>query len=333
MNPIYIDGIGIISRSACCAEELYELLRSENTADYSDSGKISYTPVVPASKVRRCSFYIKLAVEASVRAAQDGEITEDKFRIGTIISSGYGASESNTMFADAVVKNNPALCSPAVFSSTVPNSCVGQICIVGGYKGVSTLLMGGDPLEYSSVLLHTNKADKILCGSVEAYFEELAQSVLSLDTAKGCEICEGAAILTVSRQKSAHTYCKITEFSSAAFSAYPYVHEISETEGIQVILSALKQLNGDIPDVIFTTENGTYFDNIERHALKSYFENAVFIQPKKYFGETLGSGYILSVSLAAAVLKNRSLSGNCKTVLVTGTDTAGNYLCCKLEAL
>lgn len=335
MNPIYIDGIGVISRCACYADELCRVFDSENTTDYDKSGKISYTPIVPSSKVRRCSSYIKLAVEVSARAAQDGKIADntDKLRIGTILSSGYGAAESNTKFADAVVKHDPAICSPAVFSNTVPNSCVGQICIVEGYKGVSTLLMGGDPLEYSSVLLNTNKADRILCGSVEAYFKELADSVLYLDTAKGCDICEGAAILAINRQKTEHTYCKITAFGSASFSAYPYVHEISEAEGIQVIHDAIEQLNGNIPDVIFTSENGTYFDDIELRALKSRFENALFIQPKKYFGETLGSGYMLSTALAAASLKNNSFSKPYRSVLVTGIDTAGNYLCCRLEVV
>ncbi|MGN0629874.1 MAG: hypothetical protein ACI4JN_00965, partial [Ruminococcus sp.] len=216
---------------------------------------------------------------------------------------------------------------------TVPNSCVGQICIVGGYKGVSTLLMGGDPLEYSSVLLNTNKADKILCGSVESYFEELADSCLSLDAAKGCDICEGAAILTVSREKTDHIYCKVTAFSSASFSAYPYVHKISEEEGTKVINECLEQLDGNIPDVIFTSENGTYFDSIEHQVLKSRYENAVFVHPKKYFGETLGSSYMLSVSLAAAALKNNSFSKLYSSVLVTGIDTAGNYLCCRLEVI
>ncbi|MGN0630441.1 MAG: hypothetical protein ACI4JN_03850, partial [Ruminococcus sp.] len=116
MNPIYIDGIGVISRCACYANELYDVLQSEKTDVYSHSGKIPYDPVVPSSKVRRCSNYIKLAVEVSARAAQDGNISDncDKLRIGTILSSGYGAVESNTQFADSVAKNNPAICSPAV---------------------------------------------------------------------------------------------------------------------------------------------------------------------------------------------------------------------------
>lgn len=335
MNPAYIEGIGVISRCACASNELYDLLKTENTAGYGGTEKISYDSVVPSSKVRRCSSYTRLAVEASERSVHDSGLTDncDKLRIGTIITSGYGAIESSIKFADSAVKRNPANCSPAVFSNTVPNSCVGQICMVGGYKGVSTFLMGGDPLEYAALLLQTNKADRILCGSVESYFKELFDSVLSCGAAKGIDICEGASVLTVSAEKTARAYCAVAAFGSAAFSAYPYVHKITEEEGVQTICGALEQIGGDIPDVIFTSENGSYFDSIEFKTLKKRSGNAAFIRPKKYFGETLGSGYMLSISLAAAALKNRDFSMKYRSALVTGTDAAGNYLCCKLEAV
>ena len=105
--------------------------------------QLDFPSDVPSAKLRRCSRYSKLAAAAADFARKDGHIPDDidGTRVGTIISTGFGASENNIQFSDSVVKGDPALCSPTVFSGTVPNSCVGQICIVNGYKGVSTVLM------------------------------------------------------------------------------------------------------------------------------------------------------------------------------------------------
>ena len=143
MKPVYIDGIGIISRCAMSANELLRI--TEGEAPETKSGMLDFTSDVPPAKLRRCSRYNKLAAAAADNARKDGNIPDDidGTRVGTIISTGFGAVESNIKFSDSVVKGEPALCSPTVFSGTVPNSCVGQICIINGYKGVSTVLMGG----------------------------------------------------------------------------------------------------------------------------------------------------------------------------------------------
>jgi 3-oxoacyl-(acyl-carrier-protein) synthase len=92
--------------------------------------------------------------------------------------------------------------------------------------------------------------------------------------------------------------------------------------------------------VVFTSENGTYFDEIEKEALaKALGTEAVYAAPKKLFGETLGSSYMLGVALAAASLKKGSIpkgiasgTAEClRRILVTGLDTAGNYCCMLLE--
>lgn len=342
MNPIYIDGIGILSRCANSIDELKDLLNKEEAYEIHNTGKWDYTPIVPSAKLRRCSGYTKLTAETAARAAEDGNITSkrDMLRIGTIISTGFGAAQNNTKFADSVVKGEPALCSPAVFAGSVPNSCIGQICIIGGYKGVSTLLMGGDPLEYTAMLLNSGKADTILCGSVEEYFHELADSIMLREAAQGCEISEGAAILTVSAEKSNRAYCKAVAFGSSSFEECPYLHKTSAEEAEEVIRSAVKQLDNASPDIVFTCANGTYFDNIEQEILRRHFPNSRSYSPKKLFGETLGGGYMMSISLAAVVLREQKLPFSSETfrspiknIVVTGVDIAGNYLCTLMEAV
>ncbi len=341
MKPVYIDGIGIISRCAMSAAELMKI--AEGKIPEINGGRPEFTSNVPSSKLRRCSRYSKLAVAAADFARIDGKYPDDidVTRVGTIISTGFGAAESNIRFSDSVARGNPALCSPTVFSGTVPNSCVGQICIVNGYKGVSTVLMGGDPLEYTSLLLSGKKADVILCGSVEEYSGELFDSIKTLKTAAGSDISEGTAVFTVRAEKSLNTYCKVSDFSSALLPVYPLTAS-ADKQCSKLIAKAVSEICGDkVPDAVFTAANGTYFDSIEKEAMDSVFENrTVYAYPKRLFGETLGSGYMLSAALAAAVLKTGKVSDNfadksldsVKTILVTGTDTAGNYCCMLSEA-
>lgn len=346
MNDVYIDGIGIISRCACSAEELEKTVCGGEPEI--KSGMLEFTSQVPSSRLRRCSRYNKLAAAAADYARRDGDVGEevDKTRVGTIISTGYGACESNIAFSDCVVKGNPAVCSPTLFSGTVPNSCVGQICIVNGFKGCSTVLMGGDPLEYSALLLSGERADVIFCGSVEEYSEELFGSLEASGILSNSEISEGTVIMTVRAEKTNNAYCKASGFASCSLPAYPYVHRLDGgcAEDISAAARSIYAACGNkSPDVVFTSANGSYFDEIERNALCAVFgEETAYASPKKLFGEALGSGYMLSTALAAVSLKaGRIPDGICdrpteslyglKNILVTGTDPAGNYCCAFLE--
>lgn len=331
MNPVYINGIGVISRCARNASELTALVEAQGKVSAYQTGRLDFEMSVPAVKVRRCSRYMKMAVNTAELAICDAGLAEkdDRLQIGTVISTGFGAVESNIDFADIALKGNPSLCSPGVFASTVPNSCVGQICIVNGFKGASTVLTGGDPLEYSAVLLNTGKAQQILCGSIEEYHEELEAACKDSGILGNAEISEGCAMLMLSRDKTENAYCKAVRFSSAALPKYPYLYELQKSETEGVLTEALSRISGK-PDIVFTSQNGSYFDEVEQEALKSVFGGSVHLcAPKTFFGETLGCGYMLGVAFGAGMLKTQR--DRLHTVLVTGVDTHGNYMVALLE--
>lgn len=344
MNPVYINGIGILSR---CAQNPCELIHAIIGDKFDFTGfseKIPFKSVVPTSKLRRCSRYTKMAVSAAALAAHDGNLTPAEAEYtGTILSTGFGAVESNITFSDSVLKGNPALCSPTVFSSTVPNSCVGQICIINGYKGFSTILTAGDPIEYSALLIQTKRAENILCGSVEEYNSELEKAIRCSDIAKDISMSEGAVIFMLSAEPTENTYCIVTAFSSVSLPAYPYLHQIDIAYSVKLLAEALAEIAAEkIPDLILMQRNGTYFDNIERTAIEKVFGNKVILaSPKKIFGETLGSGYMLNVAVGAVILKeniwpSELINGIIKdtdiqTVLAAGLDAHGNYITALLE--
>ena len=320
----YIESVGVISRCAQSADDLTHIL---NGSGYEKAAlPVEFYSQIPPAKMRRNSRYNRLACTAADNAVREAVVPEipGRRRIGTIISTGYGSSVYYTQFADSVAKGVPGICSPAVYSGMVPNACVGQICILNGFKGVSTVLTGGDPLEYSSLLLTTNKADMILCRSVEEYNEALYSELVKLDALNCCELSEGAAMMMLTREKTDKTICKIISFSSATHGKSPLLHRLDDSAA--GIVSGVLNRYGDAPDAVFTAANGTYFDDTESDAINRKFPEAVRIAPKKWEGETLGCGYMMNVAFAAAAIN----SGRYGKVLVTGVSGGIGTACARL---
>ncbi len=306
---VYIDGISVLSH------------RIDNETPY------EFPSEIPSAKLRRNSRYNKLACAAADFALKDCAPFDsvDKHRIGTIISTGCGAAEYFSDFADSVVRGDPAACSPATFSGSVPNSCVGQICILNGFKGVSTVLAGGDPLEYSALLLKTDRADMIVTGSVEEYFKPLYDSIVSFDAAKGAELAEGAAMLIMRSERTEKTFCEVCANAGISLGANPYIHRL---EGVSERIAGVLRKH-TVPDIIFTAANGTYFDEMEDTAIKQVFPDTAVYEPKKEYGESLGCGFALSTAFAAEAIRD----GKYGAVLVAGVDMVGNYCTVMLKAV
>jgi hypothetical protein len=76
--------------------------------------------------------------------------------------------------------------SPAVFVYTLPNICLGEISIKHQLKSENSFFIFVDynPAfmeKYSSILLETKKADKVLCGWVEYYNEDYKAFLYLID--------------------------------------------------------------------------------------------------------------------------------------------------------
>lgn len=323
MKPIYIQGVGVISRCALNFEDLLKIAADESFAVNFDK-KLAFAPNAPSSKIRRAPRYTRMAVSASAQAKIDANLSDelDKARVGTIFSSGFGSLESTLEFSDSLLPGKPDLVSPILFSYSVANACVGQICILNGFTGFSTLLTAGDPLEYSAMLLSTDKADVIFCGATDEYTAELDAAIKSCGILQ--EISDGAAVLILSTNAE-KSYCRIKKFSSGSLAAYPYIHKIDINDSAEVLAEIFSVY--EEPEVILTSCNGSYFDAIEKSVLEEKFKATRLIDAKKYFGETLGGGYMLNVALGAAFIK----SGRCRSLLVAGIDVHGNYLTAFLD--
>lgn len=334
MNNIYIRGLGLLSPVAGSPEELLQLAGepdlSTKAKDFSQP--LDFSLGVPSSKVRRASRYAKMAVAAAGQAIA-AVAPEDKEDIGTIFLTGYGSVESYASFTDSVVEGTPSLASPTVFSYTVPNSCLGQTCIAHGFRGPSTMLLGGDPAEYSALLLSGDKAKYMLCGAVEEGNAELKESLQACGILSENTLADGAAMLLLSMEPGNEHYGRLIDFASISLPAYPYVNHLTPSQQ-DAAITAIKEtlvymVRNNPPDVLLTTRNGSYFDAIENEALSSALGSSCeFLHPKELFGEALNASYLESIAFGAALLH----LGRYRSILATGIDVHGNYLAARLEA-
>ena len=344
MTSVYIDGIGILSPSVRSKEELIataaRLLQGEKAASAPDGAAFAeafaFDLGVPSSKVRRAPRYAKLAVASSAQALADADVEADRAAIGTIFTSGYGPVENNAAFADSVAEGAPLLASPTVFSYTVPNACLGQVCIVHGLQGPSTMLLAGDAAEYAALLLAGGKAPHILCGAVEDPTAELRASFDAAGALSSEKIAGGAVTLLLSAKSSAKSYCRITKFASAALPVYPYVSRLSDAQeeaAVRAMTAALAYVRQDAPpDLVLTAENGGGFDAKEQAARREALGDVRAMHAKCIFGESLNCGYLENIALGAALLRGeRECGGKIRSIVATGLDVHGNYLAARME--
>ena len=325
---ICLNGMGIISRRAMSPAELEEAVSGRQME--AKPLPLAFPCGIEASKLRRNSRYNRLACAAADQALKEAGITDttawDSHRVGTVLTTGYGSVEYSTTFSDSVVRGDPGLCSPSLFAGSVPNSCVGQICIVFGLKGFSTMLAGGDPLEYAALLLRAGRADAVLTGAVEEYVPALYDAFGTLEAADGCDLSEGAAMAVLSRERTENTRCRIVGFAGANLGSCPWLrrsdHFAEAEKQIGEILRRFPE-----PEVFLSSANGTWFDGLEAEAFRKVFPDVSVFAPKTLFGETLGCGFMMNILAGAALLRG----GQAARVLVSGIDMIGNYSCALLE--
>ena len=346
MNPVSIRGMGLITPAAGNVGELMELAR-KLLADEKQwqlverqASPLEFSLGVPPSKVRRAPRLVKMAVAAAHQALEDAKLSactgED---IGTVLSTSYGTVESNVVFAESVVDAVPSLASPAVFPYTVPNSCLGQVCIVHGLQGPSTMLMGGDALEYSSLLLQGQKAKYMLCGAVEEASASLVSSYEVDAILPAGVLADGAVMFVVEAAGAdAERYCQVTAFDSTALTACPYVSvlpDAARAETVQAMAEIVQATAGEaLPDLVLTAENGSFFDTWEKQAIQKAFGGQASCRAaKSFFGEGLSVGYSENIALGAAIIKAaKEQEKTPPRILTVGVDGHGNYLTARLEA-
>lgn len=342
MKRIRITGMGLVSRAGISAAEFWENLQAgrkcrENTLP------TAFRPDFPSARLRRVNRYSRLALYASDMAWRDAEKPGQEigeFSRGTIFTSGYGPMEAQVKFCREVAKGGPDTCSPTVFTGTVPNSCVGTVCMFLKCKGVSTMLLGGNQIEYSSLLLKNGRAERILSGAVEEYSLELYQGLEKEEAAAGAELAEGCVVFSMEQTETDAGYCTVEQTGTVGLPCFPVLRKVEAAEGIQRIESLLTEFQECEVQAVFGSAAGIYFDEIEKKALNHVFpEKRKIYGVKAFTGETMGCGFSMNIAAAALCLKKGYIPAALSegedvlvsSILACGYDVAGNYMCALLK--
>jgi hypothetical protein len=97
--------------------------------------------------------------------------------IALVFANKSSSLDTDVKYQDTISDQNNYFPSPAVFVYTLPNICLGEISIRHQLKSENSFFIFDDfnaefIFAYTTILLDTNKAEKVLCGWVEYYKEE-----------------------------------------------------------------------------------------------------------------------------------------------------------------
>lgn len=340
MENIRIGGIGLVNRAGITPEDFWKTICQGSTEEERPP-LTAFSLAYPSSRLRRINRYCRMALYASQKAFEEAKIpeTQDPFSVGTVFATGYGAMEAQVKFCRETAKGDPDFCSPTTFTGTVPNSCVGTVCMFLKCRGASTMLSGGNHLEYAGLLLENGQAEYILAGAVEEYCRELFEDLEACRGKEEVPLAEGCAVFCLKREDGGG-YCSLKKTGTAGLPFFVPFACGREKEAETPVRELLEEYRKEKPDVIFGCGSPEAFSRVEQEIFQDIFPGVpVSGRVKKAAGETLGCGFSMNVAAAALCLSHGYVPEKmlpqgtdlaAERILVTGYDAAGNYLCALL---
>lgn len=344
MHDIYILDAGCLCSLGASTDACWDNLGKEIEVETKYDFEVSLPSKLKRSSDRFSRIYMSVLGQILGRKQ---EILENcpNDRIGTIFSSEYGPIGTNLQFAREVMEEDPDICSPARFSNTVANACVGIACMNQGFTGVSTMLQGSNCLSFSTDLIAEDKADVIFCGYAEEYNEEIFRAlhqVAGMEEKRFTENCEMFLIGNEAyKEKSLCAIKAISEINLRCNAiVLPVADERNEKLVHKCVENCIRGIDGAFDGVIYTSDSDS-FGEMEAGVLKDIFKDVPMSgKVNALVGDTLGSSLNMNLLLGILCMKNQQLHPElfgevkkaCKRLLVTGYDIMGNYTCVVLEA-
>lgn len=334
----YITGMSVIS---CIGNTLDEFWKNLNLEEKILDKNITYKAEIPdifkKSVTRRMDRFSSMVLSASKMALNDSNICleeVDKHRIGTVYNTSYGSFNTNLKFGYKLESSGPDMVSPMVFAGTVSNACLGHTCMNLKLKGVSTMILGTNNIEYTCDLIESNKADVIVTAGADDYCDELYNSYNAANyVTKGDELCkpfdkdrsgirlrEAVGVLVIEGEKFINKdkkiYAEIIGTGTAYAKRIPMKSELNLCqEAFEYAMNiAIKEANIDKKDikVIFAAASGSKGGDLsEANAIESVFRNNVkdiaITSIKGVVGENLGASLNINVIAALLSMENGSI--------------------------
>ncbi len=317
-KQVVITGVGVAISSAIGKNELRDIIYKKANKILITSEKLDQiaTEYFGADACRRMDDYCKYGVIAAKLAMDDSEIMVDKInesRVGAVLSTVWGPFATTYKYFKDVLEKGPAQASPFLFPNTVTNAAVGKVARLLGLKGVSSMLIGCCPINYSFDLIKTGKADIILAGGIDNTSLTLGEQESHIHEVNNS--LEGACVLVLedkghALKRNAKILAEIKSCSSGNIQTEDNSENIKSNFS-RIIENVLKSANIPIENIFriisMNSENGQ-IEKIEENMLTKMFnsnwDKTRIHKPLKGIGNPWG--ILSTLNLYAALLETEN---------------------------
>jgi 3-oxoacyl-(acyl-carrier-protein) synthase len=343
MEPVVVTGFGVVSPRGCTVQELARSLASgvgEAAGDEGSDGlQVRDIPLhaVPADKrarIGRLDRLSRLFLCASYLAVDDAGLQIEpggSARVGLSFGTGLGCLLTDAEYNQKIVEQGPGAASPRLFAYTVSSAAAGEVSIALGITGPNVtahmgFAAGLGAIGYGLDLIQLGKADAVLAGGADANGPALAQALRDMgllktrdqarpfqDAIAGIWPSEGAVVAVLeradrARQRRARRWGRIAGYA-AGFEP-TLTRRARQYTGLAETMRRAIARSGITPaevEVLCSSAHGTPIDSTEREAIASVFgahRPALVLAPKAVLGESFGASGVLSLALAAALIRH-----------------------------
>jgi 3-oxoacyl-[acyl-carrier-protein] synthase II len=216
-----------------------------------------------------------------------------------------------------IVTEGANAASPVLFPETVYNAAASHLAALLGidercYTLVGDSSVGLSALHFATELLTmqpdldrclvvgAEEADWLLADAFASWRMATTKDFFEVYGSPGGTIfAEGAAAILIGRAGPIRLLG-----SSAGQSCF------SRRESAAVAVELFERLHTEAaPDLIVSSANGTFADDVERVVFTRLFRSVPVYAPKPALGEALGASALLQVALASLALRNRQIPG------------------------
>jgi len=170
-------GLGLI-HSMGDSESLFSQYKSGNrVSDFTNIAEIDVSILASMLKgisLRRVPKYAKMGLIAALGALKQADFQKSDMgaNIGLVVGSAFSGTKMNIDYMDSILDSTPSLSSPTLFCHAVNNMGAGLLSIFlnvcGGCQTITQFnLSFAGALQTALLLLHSNKNDYVLLGSID----------------------------------------------------------------------------------------------------------------------------------------------------------------------
>lgn len=317
MSAVYINSASCISVQDTLSENILQHLTPENSVQITKAIEPNYKEFIPPAMIRRMSKTVKMSSVASHYALKEAGIEKPD---AIIVGTGMGCSQDSEKFLKNVIDNHEEFLTPTYFIQSTHNTVAGQIalglqCHAYNFTYVNT----SSSLEFSfldaKLQINDGEAENVLVGStdeqtdrtMELYKlnhtikkeEDLPANYLNSET-KGVIWGEGASFFVVGKEKTDHSYAKLTDIMISNRLA------LDETSAFIQSFLAKNNLSAQDIDAVILGFSGDSGSDVYYTKAMEQFSDSALLYYKHLSGEfNTASGF--STFIACHILKEQQI--------------------------